>query len=483
MSLKSAERRTSAPGLSITSRLVILFTVAAVLILTLTSGILYWGLAKSLEERSSHYLRDEVNMLRAMLVKPDGLEEVKREIAMETGTLEYVQHYVRVLDKGGNVLIETAGMGQIIPASAFPRPTREETRYGKRAEWRTADGQVFMLKALCTELGDAPDRVRLQVALNSTRRMKILTEYREKLLIVGFFGVLGSLAASVWVSRRGLRPLREIVSITRRVTATHLDERLQARHWPKELHELAGSYDLMLDRLQDSFDRLSQFASNMAHEFRTPLSNLMGEAEVALGRERSPEEYRQVLESGLEEYRRLGHIVDSLLFLARAENGAHPLTLSLLNLRDEVDLIAEYYRPMAEEKGIELAVSCVEDAPLAADANLFRRAVGNLIANALRYTPGQGKVTISWALDQANGIEVAVTDTGCGIAEEDMPKLFDRFYRVETTRTKHPQGFGLGLSIVKSIMDLHGGTVAIRSQVDAGTTVTLRFPSPPASLG
>ena len=477
--MKNANRRTFSPGWSITIRLVIMFTVASVAILSLTSGMLYLGLAKSLEERSSHYLRDEVNILRTMLGKPDGLEEVKREIVMETGTLEYVQHYVRVLDKGGNVLVETPGMDQVIPVSAFPRPTAVEKRYGEKAQWRTADGQIFMLKALCTELGVSPDKVRLQVALNSTRRMRILTEYRQLLLIVGFFGVLGSLAASVLVSRSGLRPLRKITTLTRRVSITNLNERLQTHQWPLELHELAASYDLMLDRLQDSFDRLSQFSSNMAHEFRTPLGNLMGEAEVALARERSPEEYRQVLVSGLEEYRRLGRIVDSLLFLARAENGAHPVTLAHLDLREEIDSIAGYYQPMAEEKGIELATSGVEQAPLSADPNLFRRAVSNLLANSIRYTPRQGKVTISCTLRDAS-IEVAVTDTGCGIAEEDLPKLFDRFYRVEATRTSHPQGIGLGLSIVKSIMDLHGGSVAFRSQVGTGTTVTLHFPFSPS---
>jgi two-component system, OmpR family, heavy metal sensor histidine kinase CusS len=478
MSWKIAEQGKPSPGRSITVRLIILFTVAAVGILSLSSGILYRGLANSLAERSGHYLRDEVNILRTMLGKPDGLEAVQREIDMETGTLEYVQHYVRVLDKEGQVLIETAGMEQVIPISAFPLPKQKEGRYGEKADWRTADGRTFMLKALCTDLEDTGNRGRLQVALNVTRKEAILVSYRNELFSVGIFGILASLAAAVFVARHGLRPLREITAATQRVSATHLDERLQARQWPRELHELAGSYDGMLDRLQDSFDRLSHCASNMAHELRTPLCNLMGEAEVTLTRERSAAEYRQVLESGLEEYRRLSRIIDSLMFLARADNGVHQLTLDCLDLRAEMDSLAGYYRPMADEKEIVLVVDGTEPANLTADAHLFRRAVGNLITNAIRYTPNRGKVTISWAPGQETETEVSVTDTGCGIAEEELPKLFDRFYRVAAARTSHPQGFGLGLSIVKSIMDLHGGSVAVRSQVDAGTTFTLCFPSP-----
>jgi two-component system heavy metal sensor histidine kinase CusS len=475
--------RPSSPGLSITARLILLFTAAAVVILSMSMGMLYRGLSKSLEERSSHYLRDEVNILRAMLARADGLQEVKREIRMESGTLEYVAHYVRVVDKSGRVLLETPDMDRLIPVSAFPKPTGEEKRYGERAEWTTAEGQTFMLKALHTGGEDVPDRYLLHVALNATRKDAILDEYRRELFHVGLFGILASLAAAVFITRRGLSPLRKITSATQRVSATHLDERLQAHHWPRELHDLAGSYDRMLDRLQDSFDRLSQFASNMAHEFRTPLGNLMGEAEVALTRDRSGEEYRALVESSLEEYRRLARIVESLLFLARAENGAHPLNLSTLALREELEEISEYYRPIAEEKGIELEIDGSHHIRVDADSNLFRRAVGNLILNAIRYTPIDGKVTLFCSQGEAGGVDVKVADTGCGIAEDNLPRLFDRFYRVEVARSGRPQGFGLGLSIVKSIMDLHGGAVTLRSQVDVGTIVTLHFPSTPNGSG
>ena len=481
MSWKNA--RPSSPGLSITARLIILFMAATVVILSLTMGILYWGLSESLYERSSHYLRDEVNILRAMLARPDGLQEVKREIRMESGTLEYVAHYVRVMDRDGRVLLETPGMDRLIPIAAFPTPSGKEKRYGERAEWRAEDGPSFMLKALRTYGAGAPDRYILHVALNASRKEAILDEYRRELFLVGLFGIMASLAAAVFITRRGLSPLRKINSATQRVSATHLDERLQAHHWPRELHDLAGSYDRMLDRLQDSFDRLSQFASNMAHEFRTPLGNLMGEAEVALTRDRSGEEYRALVESSLEEYRRLARIVESLLFLARAENGAHPLNLTTSALCPELEEVFEYYRPIAEEKGIELAVDGSRKAFVSADINLFRRAVGNLILNAIRYTPVNGKVTLSCTQGEAGGVDVKVADTGCGIAEENLARLFDRFYRVEAARSGHPQGFGLGLSIVKSIMDLHGGTVSLRSQVDAGTIVTLHFPSTPNGSG
>jgi two-component system heavy metal sensor histidine kinase CusS len=387
------------------------------------------------------------------------------------------------MDKSDRTLLETPDMDRIIPVSAFPRPSGEEKRYGERAEWTAADGQTFMLKALHTDGIDVPDQYLLHVALNATRKDAILDEYRRELFHVGLFGILASLAAAVFITRRGLSPLRKINSATQRVSATHLDERLQAHHWPRELHDLAGSYDRMLDRLQDSFDRLSQFASNMAHEFRTPLGNLMGEAEVALTRDRSGEEYRALVESSLEEYRRLARIVESLLFLARAENGAHPLNLKTIALCSELEEISGYYRPIAEEKGVELVVGGSHQDFVNADINLFRRALGNLILNAIRYTPVNGKVTLSCTQGEAGGVDIKVVDTGCGIAEDNLARLFDRFYRVEASRSTYPQGFGLGLSIVKSIMDLHGGAVTLRSQVDAGTIVNLHFPSTPNGSG
>jgi len=204
----------------------------------------------------------------------------------------------------------------------------------------------------------------------------------------------------------------------------------------------------------------------------------MGEAEVALARTRTPAEYQQVLGSSLEEYARLARMIDSLLFLARAESPETHIERRPLDARKELEALREFYDAVAEEH--EVGVSCQGHAVVHADPILFPRAVSNLLANALHYTPRGGKVTLSVTPAEDHTILVRVTDTGVGIAPEHLPKIFDRFYRVDPARSHHHPGMGLGLAIVKSILDLHGGTVTVQSVPHQGTTTTLMFP-PPAS--
>lgn len=241
---------------------------------------------------------------------------------------------------------------------------------------------------------------------------------------------------------------------------------------------MASAFDGMLLRLADAFARLTQFSADLAHELRTPINNLMGETEVALSRPRSAAEYRQILESNLEEYSRLSRTVESLLFVARAENTQIPLSKARLDGRTELEAVCSYHEALAEEKGIRLV--CLGQGHLYADALLCKRALSNLLSNALRHTPAGGEIRLSLHEAVDGAAEIAVQDSGCGIAAEHIPKLFDRFYRVDPARSE--EGTGLGLAIVKSIMDLHGGSVAVGSQPGGGTTVRLRFPAPAAPV-
>jgi two-component system heavy metal sensor histidine kinase CusS len=244
-----------------------------------------------------------------------------------------------------------------------------------------------------------------------------------------------------------------------------------------ELQALAVAFNDMLNRLEDSFTRLSHSASNLAHALRTPINNLMGEAEVALSQERSKDEYRKVLESSLEEHLRLSRLIEAIFFLARAENPATHLDRSLFNPMEEVDKIFSFYEAVAADKKAQL--NSYGSGLIYGDRMLIRRAISNLVSNALYYsTPG---VTIDVNIRQTddNSLEIIVSDTGYGITERDLTRIFDRFFRVATSHVNNPQGSGLGLSIVKSIMDLHNGTINIQSVYGQGTTITLRFPGPP----
>jgi two-component system heavy metal sensor histidine kinase CusS len=270
--------------------------------------------------------------------------------------------------------------------------------------------------------------------------------------------------------------VRQITAMARRIRPTHLDERLQAAGLPAELAALADTFNAMLDRLGESFGRLARFSADIAHELRTPVNNLRGEVEVALGKPRPAEEYRDVLASGLEECVRLSRLIDSLLFLARAEDPRTQVEREPVDVGRELAAVREFYEATAAEAGVKLA-AITGPGPVA-DLNrpFLQRALGNLVANALAHTQPGGAVTLS-ATQEGGWVRVEVADTGCGIPATHLPYVFDRFYRVDRSRSSASGGLGLGLAIVKGIAELHGGSVSLASEVGRGTRFTLLLPA------
>jgi two-component system heavy metal sensor histidine kinase CusS len=265
-----------------------------------------------------------------------------------------------------------------------------------------------------------------------------------------------------------------MATATERVQASQLDQRLGRGRWPSELIALAAGFDQMLARLEESFDRLSRFSADLAHELRTPIQNLRGGAEVALTRTRTAEEYREVIELSVEEYQRLSSMIDSLLFLARSENAETRLNRDKFQIGPEVDKILDFYDAAAREREIDL--TRFGDGELHADPMLFRRAISNLISNALQHVPTAGRIRVLVVTELDHEVQIAVQDNGCGIGPEHLPRIFDRFYRVDAARSSSSASTGLGLAIVKSIMELHGGSVRAESELGAGTKMTLTFP-------
>ncbi|MFH0872673.1 MAG: heavy metal sensor histidine kinase [bacterium] len=485
MSSKNAESTTtdkykwSFPrSLSITGRLTFLYTLSALGILAVSAVFLYWVLVSNLRREDSQSLAEEIQVLRGILQdRSDEQEVLEQDLKWEEGSSRYYKYYIRVLDEQGPPLIETPGMDRIIAAPQFPKPIGITEMPETGTKWRSDDGRPFLLMAAWAELGHSGGNHRLlQVALDVSHEDALIAEYRRKLVVVLLLGTLFSAGVGVAVARRGMKPLEEITRAVQRISVTQLHERIAPAQWPRELATLAIAFDGMLNRLEDSFTRLSQFSADLAHELRTPITNVMGEAEVALSRTRTPAEYRQVLESSLEEYARLSHIVESLLFLARAESSKMRIERSLFNGLKEMEAVREFFDAVAEEEGVE--VICQGEEQLCADSILFRQALSNLLSNALHHTPRNGKILLSIQQTEDGWVEVTTSDSGCGIDPEHLPRLFDRFYRVDRARSRKTSGTGLGLAIVRSIMELHGGAVAIQSKPAKGTTVILRFPPP-----
>ena len=238
-------------------------------------------------------------------------------------------------------------------------------------------------------------------------------------------------------ARTGLQRLEQRSTTFQRIGPARLDARVGHVAWPRELHPLAEAFDQMLSRLEKSFTRLSQFSADLAHELRTPIANILGEAQVSLTRERTAEEYRSVVESTVAECERLSRIANNLLFLARAESARERIQRTQFSGRAAIEKIANFYRTIAEDR--KITVECEGSGTIDADPLLFARAVSNLVHNAMRFTPDGGRVRISISTKDHEG-EVTVSDNGYGISPEHMPRVFNRFYRADPARSATGSG-------------------------------------------
>jgi two-component system heavy metal sensor histidine kinase CusS len=464
---------------SIASRLTLFYALSTFGLLLLATGVLYWGLKRNLEQEDLELLADKINVMRVILrERAEDMGPLKEELEWESAARRYNKYYGRLLNENGRVVLATPGMERVMPpAHAFPQPAEPGQLPGPPMRWTTPRGRTYLLTAAWAVVGPpSSGRWLYQLALDVSNEAASLRDYQHKIAVLLIVGMLLSAGAAIWITRHGMKPLVDITRAAGKITAAQLSERIAPTRWPKELGALAMAFDEMLGRLEESFIRLSQFSADLAHELRTPINNLMGEAEVTLSRSRSPQEYRHALESNLEECVQLSRMIDNLLFLARADNAETRLQRTELDALKEARTVLDFYEAMADEQGAVLA--CHGEGKLQADPILFRRALSNLVSNALHYTPPGGKIIVAVTSLSDGAVTVRVSDTGSGIAPEHLPKIFDRFYRVDPSRAQNPQGTGLGLAIVKSIAELHGGAITVQSEVGRGTVVTLIFPRP-----
>ncbi|MEO6870661.1 MAG: heavy metal sensor histidine kinase, partial [Chthoniobacterales bacterium] len=403
MSFKRTEPR------SIASQLVLLFTPASALLFCCGIGVLYWIVIRHAFAEDRAVLADKVFAVRADL-KAAGGPAVLREQLKTLHTGERASYWVRVLDQANRVVAETPGMSAVLPPSVF-QLARSRDSSGWATRDHNAHGKLFSLVAAPTAAGGKV--YTLQIAQDRTTDEQFEKRFGFLVGAVLVLGMLASAAIAVIVTKRGLRPLASMTRSLRRVAPDRLHERVPPHEWPRELQPVAIAFDEMLDRLEDSFTRLSQFSADLAHELRTPIANIRGEAEVALTRLRSPDEYQAVIESSVGECERLSGMIDNLLFLARAEAAERQVHREIFDARAAAEKIVAYYEASAEER--DLTIRGEGAGTVFADPLLFGRALSNLIDNALRHTPDGGSIIVSIAR-LPNETEMAVRDTGCGIA-------------------------------------------------------------------
>jgi two-component system, OmpR family, heavy metal sensor histidine kinase CusS len=451
---------------SIAFQLILLFTLAAAFLLACGLGVFYTIVVRNAFAEDNAVLADKVSAVSAAL-RENGPSALAAELtARNTG--EHTAYWIRMLDPQGRTYAQTPGMDRLLPPEIFPPAQKSAATIGGLKDYRT-ESKLFTLVALNEEFGSQP--YTLQLAQDRSSDEQVERNFALLVIAVLFGGVVASALIAIIVTRRGLRPLREMTESLAQIGPEQLKQRIGSTGWPRELQPLAIAFDQMLKRLDDSFTRLSQFSADLAHELRTPIANMLGEAQVALTRDRTAADYRETIESTVAECERLSRIVDNLLFVARVDAAREPIARKRFDARAAVEKIAAFYQTVADDHHV--TITCSGNGQIHADPDLFERALANLLDNALRFTPENSSIKITLS-DQNTDFDIAVSDSGCGIAAEHLPHVFDRFYRAEPSRGS--DGAGLGLALVKSILELHGGSVAIQSEVGRGTVVKLRFP-------
>jgi two-component system, OmpR family, heavy metal sensor histidine kinase CusS len=460
---------------SLLGRLTIWYAASSFALILISTAVLYAALVSNLDREDEEFVADIVDIVRTLLREHPGDRAVLQQtIERDWSGRRYAEIFVRVVDETGRTMAATPGMPASLDVHAFPPPTPSDLVPGPGVEIRPGGTNWFLaVSASATAGPDPAARRMIQVALGQAPEEALLADYRRRLRWVLSLSLVACTAVGYAIAKRGVRPLAEIGETARRVHSSTLDSRIQTAGLPTEIATLADTFNAMLAGLEDSFTRLARFSTDIAHELRTPVNNFRGEAEVALRHSRTPEEYRTVLESLLEESVRLSRMIDSLLFVARAEHPEAQIAREMLNVSRELEIAREFYEAAAADAGVLLDLDAAADLWAPLDRTLWQRAIGNLISNALDHTPAGGRIRIS-AEREGTVLLVRVSDTGSGIPPEHLAHVFDRFYRVDpATRSGR---LGLGLALVKGMVALHGGSVAIASEAGRGTEVTLRVP-------
>jgi two-component system heavy metal sensor histidine kinase CusS len=320
----------------------------------------------------------------------------------------------------------------------------------------------YPLKVLLTELPAKDQRPPLRFMIGIDTETFHETQHNLLTALIGLaiVGVLMASALGYWVARIGLKPLIKLSHEAQRLAPPLRAGRLRLSPLPPELEQFVDSFNSTLERVEQAYSRLESFNADVAHELRSPLTNLIGQTQVALTRGRSAEHYFEVLQSNLEELERLRSIINDMLFLASADQGNKATKLTSTSLADEVATTLEYLDFILEDAQVEVQVS--GDALVQIEVAHLRRALINLLSNAVQHT-GPGQVIEVRIEVEAHQVSIGVANPGSPIASEHLPRLFERFYRVDASRSNSGNNHGLGLAIVKAIALMHGGDVFVRS--------------------
>lgn len=442
---------------SVTARLSVGYLLTSLLMLLGMAASVSWAIHGHFDELDRHTLRDTVQLVRGMAGQTRDVHELQKRL--DAALQDRHGLAIRIHDEQGQVVYNTMTMSD--PLEWPP----VDAHISEMLAWRDEQGEYRGVVAASLPLSVLPVGSRIVAVLDTAHHDHFVSDlYRllwaYGLVAAGLSGLLGW-----WATRRGLAPLRVMRDRARGViSARQLDQRLDVDTVPVEFADLALTLNEMWRRLQEDFERLSAFSSDLAHELRTPLNNLLTQTEVVLSRPRQTPVYQETLASSREELQRLSRTVSDMLWLAKADHGLlqlpHP---GRIDLAHEVRALFDFYEALAEERGVRL---CLQgEAVVTGDRLMLRRAISNLLSNALRHAPTDSEIAVVLSSGSDGNVRLCVSNRGEPIPAAIRARLFDRFFRADKARTHvDSEGAGLGLPITQAIVKAHGGHISVMSE-------------------
>jgi two-component system heavy metal sensor histidine kinase CusS len=456
---------------SLTLRLALVFALLAFVSLALLGVALYRDLERELIRRDDAALINRIDQLRTFLNDSNTLELIRTKPALFQNMLGNREALLTIGAPGKKPLL-VVNPGNLAVPSVSPVAMDHPLSLTDVHHYPSVDGVPFAALAATIDSGDLGS---LQVVTGRlmTERTAVLASYRLNVYLFASVAAILLALSGYFLVHRGLLPLRRLARHAHGIGVGNLTERLDSQGAPRELLPMIEAFNAMLDRLGKGFVQLGQVSTDMAHELRTPINNLLGETQVALQQNRSIEAYQQLLASNVEELERLARMLDNMLFLARTDPASALSQRQELDAADEMARMADYFEGPAADVGI--SINAQGSGVIWAEPMLLRRALANLCANAIKYGAPDSELFIR-ATPSADGIRLIVRNHGQTIPPEHLPRLFERFYRADESRQRSAHSNGLGLSIVATIMQLHHGAYSVSSS-EGVTCFELFFPA------
>jgi heavy metal sensor kinase len=467
---------------SVHYRLTFWYTLVLIIIILAFSALVYFSLRHTLIKNLDTSIQSEAewtaNLIDLLGDESDDLEEFVEDLrdSLEDLITEYSTgkwKNIQVWRSAGEVIYKSKHLDHIFSASENALERALDEKHTIETIIDPIEGSIRLVTMPAEGYKDEIYIVQVGVSFREIQQL-----LRQLLLILissGIIALIASVLGGWFLARKSLKPVDEITKTAQRIGAENLSQRLEVPSTDDELSRLASTLNKMMDRLELSFRQIRQFTSDASHELRTPLTAIRGQTEVALRRDRNAEEYRQVLKSNLEEVEWMSRIVENLLTLSRNDAGEFQLDIQPIYLAELLRNFFGECKSLAETKGIEVFLDKLQDIIIPGDETWLRQMLLNIIDNAVKYTPNEGQIRLSLELD-GSFAKIQIKDSGIGISQEDLPRIFDRFFRVDKARSREMCGSGLGLSIVQWIVKAHQGRIEVASKPGEGSCFMIWLP-------